>query len=712
MDIQFDGFQNAFPVFGIAILAAGLLALSVWTYWRAEGLTNTWRWTLGGLRSAAFLLLLLLLLNPVFSLNEHLITPVRIALLLDNSESVTIEKGDYRGAEHYRDVISHLTPERTGDYEHLVIETYGFDSELFPVDSPHELEMNGSRTDIDRALSGAMDILQQHEAVILVTDGIVTSGRDPSATASRIPVPVFAVGIGDTSRQNDVVVQRVLHNPTASLNSIITVDASILIDGFPDRDIQAQLIQDDTVLDEQTLRSSESRSVRQVRFDLLMEDEGLQQYRIHVPEVPGEWTTDNNTRWFSVDVRDDQLRILHLAYEVHPDVGNMRRFLREDKQILIESRTWITHDRYVEGDLPDRPDTLDLVVLHGFPHMDLDDTHAREIADRFSDNSILLAGSAGQDLSRLASLFSGQLPIRFQQGFNWQDVQFHLAADRTSHAILDFEITEDMRLPPIRGGIRLAGSAPNSDVLLQTSYRGNATDVPLLAVRTVGDRNITHLNGYNFYRWSLSTREDVRVFWENLLNNAVKWTAAQPDERLLDLAPSDPVFQIGEAVVMNGFLRNEAGDPEENASIEVTLEREDADDRHYIMSNEGGGRYQLEIGNIPEGTYSFTGVANRGGREIDSRSGQFSVGGINREFIETVRDDDLLRFIARASGGSFLPHEQAVSLIDIMNEQIGFEQRTETVSESLALYRHPFWFVLVIVLLATEWALRKYRALS
>ncbi len=712
MDIQFDGFQNAIPVFWIVVLFAGFLALSYWTYQRTEGLSKAWRYVLTLLRAAAFLLLLILLLNPVISINEHITTPVQIALLLDNSQSTRVEKGTYQGSERYREVISHLSPESTGKFEHLVIEPYGFNAELYPIDSPSQLQFNGSRTNIDRALSDFMDHLDRQEAVILVTDGIVTTGRDPSATASRMPIPVYTIGIGDTARQNDVVVQRVSHNPSASVNSSITVEAFILIDGFPDQDIPVKLMQDETVLEEITVRSPELRSVQQIRFEILLEEEGLQQFRIHIPEVPGEWTTENNTRFFSVDVRDDRLRILHLAYEIHPDVGNIRRFLRQDKQISLESRTWIDQDRYVEDELPDRPDTLDLVILHGFPHRDLDESHARQVADRFRENALLVTGSAGQDLSRLSSLFSGQLPIRFQSSFTWYDVQFHIPSIQSSHAILDFEMPDDLRLTPTRGGIRHAAGTTGATILLQSVYRGNITDVPVLAVRTLGDRNIAHLNTYNFYRWALGTREETRMFWENILNNLVKWTAASPDEQLLELVPSDPVFQIGEPVLMNGFLRNEAGDPEENAVIEILLESENGDERRYVMSNEGGGRYQLEIGNLPEGTYTYTGTANRNDREIDTRNGRFTIGGVNRELLDTVRDDDLLRFIAHSSGGVYLPHERVEEMLDIMQEQIGFEQRMETITQTLALHRHPFWFILVIILLTAEWALRKYRSLA
>ncbi len=711
MDIQFDGFQHAVPVFWIVILIAGALALSYWTYQRASGLSATWRWLLTGLRSLAFLILLLILLNPVISINEERTSPLHLALLLDNSQSTTIEKGTYEGESRYRDVMRILTPDATDKLEHVVIETYGFDSELFPVSSPEELTLDGTRTNIDRGLTDFLEILDQHEALILVTDGIVTSGRDPSAIASQMSIPVYTVGIGDTSRQNDIVVQRVTHNPTASLNSSLTVEASILNDGFPDRDILVQLRHENQVIQEQTIRSSGMRSVQQVRFEIMLEEEGLQQFQIHVPEIPGEWTAENNTRWFSVDVRDDRLRILHLAYEIHPDVRNVRRFLREDKQVTLENRTWITRDRYVEGELPDRPDTLDLVILHGFPHVDLNETHGREVADRFSENALFLIGSAGQDVSRLSTLFSGQLPIRFQTGYRWQDVQFHLPAERSSHAVLDFEMPDDLRLIPVRGGIRDAGTTANAAALLMTTYRGNETQIPLLAVQTIGSRNISQLNAYNMYLWSLSTRKETRDFWEDLLNNIIKWTAAQPDEELLDITPAEPVFQLGEPVVLNGFLRNEAGEPEENAVIDMVLDSDEIDERRYVMSNESGGRYQLEIGNLPEGSYRFTGTAKRGDREIDTRTGQFIVGGVNREYLDTVRDDDQLRFVAQVSGGRFLPHEQADGLFAILEEEIGFEQRLETTSETLSLHRNPLWFILVILLLTLEWGIRKYRSL-
>lgn len=167
MSIQFDGFQNSIPLIWVFLLVAGLLFLSFWTYWRVEGLTAGWRRLLTGLRTIAFLLLCLLLLNPVFSLNEHNKVPVRIGLLLDNSQSTTIESEEYGGSEYYRTMIGSLLTEASERFEYLEIDTYRFDSGLIPVESqsPADLPLDGTRTNIDGALTDFLDFIDRKSVV-------------------------------------------------------------------------------------------------------------------------------------------------------------------------------------------------------------------------------------------------------------------------------------------------------------------------------------------------------------------------------------------------------------------------------------------------------------------------------------------------------------------------------------------------------------------
>lgn len=712
MELQFHGFQNLIPVWGIFILFIGAIALSIWTYWHTKGLSKPWKSFLITLRGLSFVLLLLLLLNPAFTLIEYVVHHSKIALILDNSQSTTIEKGNYEGEKSYRKVIDHLISGSSDENRPWSFEFYGFDSELFSLDDPEKLDLQGNQTDIDRALSDFLQITERENAVILISDGIVTAGRDPSATASQMPLPVYTIGIGDTTRPKDISIQRIMHNPKTSLHRTIPVETWIRNEGFPFQDIPVQLRKNGAVLKDTIIQTTEKKSVHHIRFNLTLEEEGVQYFEIFLPETEAAWTSENNSRFFQVDVRDDRIRVLYLACEMHPDVRLLRTLLEKDRQIQLEMRTWIEDARYIEGDLPDRPDTLDLVILHGFPHIDMDAANYQEIAGRFKDLALFFMASPGQNTDLLSSLFPGKLPMKFESDFSWHNVVFDIAPEAKNHLILDFSIPDNLRFIPVKGAIRNVSEHINSKTLLTTNYRGNSLDTPLLAVRTVGDRNISYLNGFNFFRYALSASEDRRAFYDHLFLHTVKWTASSPDDKLLVINPSETVFYSGDPVIFNAFLQNESGEPEENGIINLKIDHDEIEEKLYMMNNEGGGRYQLELDNLPQGEYQFKGRALRGDLEIDSHSGEFAVRGIQREFLNTVRDDELLRFIAQTTGGAYFTYEEVENLFSMIDDATGLETSMETISRSITLHRHPAWFIIIIILLTSEWAIRKYRSMA
>ncbi|MFW6157337.1 MAG: hypothetical protein ACOC4S_00710, partial [Balneolaceae bacterium] len=187
--------------------------------------------------------------------------------------------------------------------------------------------------------------------------------------------------------------------------------------------------------------------------------------------------------------------------------------------------------------------------------------------------------------------------------------------------------------------------------------------------------------------------------------------AEQPDNRRLVVEPDRQMFSGGETVSFTAFLNNESGDREPDAEIQVTISGEDMDSRIYSMDHRENGRYELDIGTLPEGAYRFEAVAEKEGREIDRREGDFSVGGTSEEYVNTVRDDGLLRNIAENSGGAFFTFEEAGQVRETMEEMGWTEPEEETATELFYPYRHAFWFILVILLLGMEWALRKYASL-
>ena len=706
MDILFEGFNTAIPLWLISMLIPAAFVLAWWTYPLTTGLSTTYRTLLILLRGIAFALLLILLMNPAFVLQQEYSSTGEIAVLWDNSASTTIEKGEYEGEESYEDVWNALDPLNNSQVQ---FHNYTFDTELSELSEHDDLTRDGSGTDIHNALAQTHENLENEHAVILISDGIYNLGRNPTGVAGRYPVPIYTIAIGDTTRLDDIIVQRVSHNSTAYINTRTAVTTTVVNEGFPDTELPVQLRQDGEVIEEEVVTTTGERSAHEVRFEIDLEEEGLQQYDIHVPEVDGEWTTDNNTQPFAIDVRDDRTRIMFMSFEIHPDVRALRSVLGTDESIQLETRTWTGSENFVEGDMPDRPDTLDLVMFYGYPHSDLPTSLRGDIRDFAEDTPVAFFSSSTTNYSNLVNDFSGIAP-HDGSGSQVSGMQPYLIED-ASHPILELPDVDFSRLPELKVPDRFLETRPGSQTLLTGSLRGTNTGSPLLSVRTTGNIRTSHFTGYEIYRWYLSDDDAIREFSIELINNIAKWTATSADDELLDISPVTNVFEQDQDVILDAYLQNESGETEPDGVIDVEISGDDMETSQYTMNNEGLGQYRLNVGRLPEGSYSFTATAEKDGRELDQQSGQFSVEESNLEFIDTERDDELLRYLADETGGRFLTHQDADEIRNILEEDGLFEQRIETTEDQLIAYQNPLWFILVVLLLTAEWVIRKVVAL-
>src|SRR5690554_8237732 len=63
---------------------------------------------LAALRASAFVILFFLLMNPFFYSSTEVEIESRVAVFLDNSESIGITKGEYAGLESYHQLLNEL----------------------------------------------------------------------------------------------------------------------------------------------------------------------------------------------------------------------------------------------------------------------------------------------------------------------------------------------------------------------------------------------------------------------------------------------------------------------------------------------------------------------------------------------------------------------------------------------------------------------------
>lgn len=697
----------------ILLLAAAVIAsfgVSWWTYSGNTRLPGGVRGALIGVRALALIILAVLLFDPVYEYEEERRIKRNIAVLLDNTQSMTIEKGEWDGEASYRETVEALNLTDTTDVRYSI---YGFDGDIFRT-RPDSLPLDGGVTDLNQAFTQLYQQDASPDAIILLSDGIFNRGLNPTRAAERFGRPVFTIAAGDTSSVQDVLVRNVFYNPTAYTNSSGQIRAEILNDGFPDRSIEVQLYRDDVLAEVQTIQTSSERSVHDLEFEVDFEEEGSERFRVEIPEIEGEWTAANNTYSFTIDVEDDQLRVLHLAFEIHPDVRALRNLMATDESIMARHQNWLGRRGFSGGELTARPDTLDLVVLHGYPHRSMSASLSQEVYEVARESNLLLLSLPGTDLDEQATALENTNPIRQRADSPSGDIRVQISEAQQNHPVLEIDAPADLsRAPTLRGPVRNFTAVGGANSLLEVQHRGEATGASMMAVQQLGNNRIAQVNAHRWYLWRQSTRAAERQFYKELFNNLVKWTGAGVSENLLEFAPTRSSFDEGEPISFRGSLRSETGQPQTDGRISVRLSREGegADSftpRDFVMQHIGGGRYAVETSVLPAGTYRYEAVATRNSEEIDRQTGSFSVNESVLEFTDTVRRDALLRFIAESTDGSFMDFSEAGQLQQELDSRGLLEDRRELFDNARRAHHSYWWFLLVFALVGAEWATRKY----
>jgi len=694
MDIQFQGLNPVFSAPLLVLLIAAVLFFAWWSYSYLTSLSPTRRWSLTLLRGSALVILLLLLLNPFLQIDEIEQHKPILAVYLDDSQSMGIERGEYRGWDSYKSIIDAFGFD---EIDELDIQYYRFDGQIESTEYS-DLQLQGTLTNIDEVMRHIRDRSEETVAAMLFSDGIITRGRDPIFTARELHMPVFTVPVGDTSETRDVAISEVLTNETGYVDTEQPVEITVTQEGFPDEAATLQLRRDGEIIESGEIQFDRSSSTHRTTFTLQFEEAGLHHYEAYIPELEGEITAENNLYPFSVNVVDEKTNIYHLAFEIHPDVKSVRTILEADRNIELHPFTWIG-DRFLEGDLDEIPDDLELLVIHGAipDQAGLPDG----LIDQFPAVQFYLPGVNADDLSAFV------IPVSVANPGSVLGIHLAPGEENRNHPILELDPIEFNR-QPVLSSLQASYELPaTASVLIRASYEGAETGIPVLITEEAGNLRRAVVNTHGWFRYTQARDEQTRNYATGLIANITSWAATSPDSENLRIQPGKLVYQEGEEINFRAELSNETGEPETDAVIEVTVSDANNDERSYTMRHRSNGNYHLTTGAIAAGNYTYSAEARKGGRVIDTAEGDFTVTASTLEYVDTRRDDEMLRRLAEVSGGEFLQEFSPAAILGELDNRNLLQQIEERRTAFRFLHEHVIWFILVMLLLTGEWLLRR-----
>jgi hypothetical protein len=723
IDVKLDGSWAAWVL--LCLLA---VVLSAWMYRKTvPPAPRTLRIFLAILRALALIMLVSLIFHPILQIRWPYEERPELAVLIDRSQSMQIEDDGIRRGEKLLALLRHPVWETLE--QKYVLHFYPFDAELDSAwngSPPDTFRFDGEGTNISGALREAARMLSNRffAGVVLLSDGIYNVGEHPTFYASKYPVPVFTVGIGDPRAKKDVAIVRLAKNDVVYARSKIPVDVYIRQTGYRGKKIRVFLKSGQNILDQKLIELGQDGQTQRIRLHFIPEKPGFQKYRVEIPALTGEYTSKNNYRNFIVKVLESKIRILLLAGEPGFDFTFLRRALKKDENVELTAAVQRKGGGFYLLQNPGeilRKD-FQLIVFLGFPRWTLSSLFRNYLKEQLLKKKKPLFFIQGPHLlfSELRA-FRDVLPFRLDRvPGDRREVNIHLTLQGESSPItlLTDRREENRRLwddlPPVVTYLRNVSVYPDAEVLLEVDpVLSKLPDVPqyrkpVLVARQLGEQKSIAFLGHELWRWDFmmwgvgKTNETFVRF----LNRAVRWLISREEEKRVRISTDRLVYTSGDAVYFQAQVYDEGYSPVEDAEVRVVV-RHRGQERELFLEPIGQGRYEGEMEVFRGGVYSFTGDARRGDQFFGADSGRFSVGEYEVEFRQTRMDEELLRKVALVSGGRYVPPDSLENLSTAIQAQARQRVRLAEVN----FWNRWLLLGLIILLLSVEWSIRRRKGM-
>jgi hypothetical protein len=257
-------------------------------------------------------------------------------------------------------------------------------------------------------------------------------------------------------------------------------------------------------------------------------------------------------------------------------------------------------------------------------------------------------------------------------------------------------------LPPVALAPDLGPARAGAEALLVPS--GGNPNRAVMSWAREGRGRIVLLGGGGFWRWGFRGATPVSSldgWWRRLAH----WLARSEVESRLEIRPEEFVTGRGRPVTFVGRVSDESYQPVPGVEVEVEVAGEGDPSRLALAGDEGILRGVLE--GLSPGRYRYTGTARMDGRVLGTVEGRFAVDSLGTELERLEADHEALHRIARASGGRVWHPDSLAAL----GESMRSASRAGEERVQLALWDHPLFFAVIVVLASLEWFLRRRRGL-
>jgi len=665
----------------IAIIIALILSLSIsflqYIYKEKYSVINTV--LLFCLRSFSIFLLMVLLINPTVNKVElKSIKPV-LSVLVDNSRSISFLNED----ENIVSCIQNIKNDPEIEKKFDIIE-FSFGNKLNKIDS---LSFTDSETNISQAIISQNQLYSNRIApIILLTDGNQTIGNAYEFTDSN--QKIFPIVFGDTIQHTDLKIEQLNVNKFSYLKNKFPVEVFLNYQGKKTISSKFTIYNNGARVFSKKIQFSPTSNSKTILTNLTSNIQGLQYYTASIKEIKGEKNIKNNTKKFSVEVMDEQTKVLILTSVLHPDLGSLKKSIESNEQRSV--------DIFVIDQFKKEIDDYQLVILYQFNKKFNDIIEEVKLKNK---NYLLISGT-NTDWN-----FINNQQLNITKN-HLNSIQNYGAIFNNSYVTFAQKDIGFNQFPPLKDKFGEVTISKEHQTLLYQQINGIKSNQPLLVTFDENSHKSGILFGEGIWKWRSTSFLSENSFYnfDQFIGDLVQYLASNKKRIRLD-SNIETEYSTNTSINISAFYRDKNYKFDTRASLEINVTNINTKKTLTYPFRLTNDSYQTIIENLNSGTYTYKIVVLDQPLNI---KGQFT---IKKEQIEqqftNANFNKLLKIADRTGGEVYFKNEVTKLKKALLNSKSFYPtQKKMIVAKQLIDWK---WILILIISSFTlEWFWRKY----
>jgi len=432
-------------------------------------------------------------------------------------------------------------------------------------------------------------------------------------------------------------------------------------------------------------------------------------------KIDNEKNISNNRYIITLNVRKRKIRTGLIASKIDFDTKFLISLLEQNDEIEFNSTVIAAKKPPLFGNISNIVTNSDVVIIYNFPNdskkwqefkglteqkkpvlMVVNDFVSPEIIEFIND--VLPVNNIKNSTQFLQTQVS-----RTVLGKNFP--QLNVFASESQNSLLW------VKCPPIKVPYSEVEYDPAVKVILESNSiheESNKTLPILSSFRKPGTKGLLLL-GSGFWRWHFALAEDneYHLGWARLLKNLIRWLGSGSNDKNVILSAGKKSFELGENISLNTQVYDGSFIPVSNASVRVEISGPGGK-FELFGDNYGAGTYVGHFNAFSEGEYHIKSTAFNNDVRIGSDSIKVVVLPVNREYMFTNQNYIFLQQLSEKFNGSYYHENDATQILN----DLDLKPRRERLENTIELWHKMTVLILILILMAVEWFIRKRLGLA